>query len=162
MSSLYELTAQYRCLLDLAMNPETDPQLLYDTMEALTGEIEAKADAYGIIIKELEADRDKRLADIARQKKFVDSDDSNIKRLKANLFLTMQDIGVKKLTSEHFKFSIAKNGGKTPLEFLDEVPHEWAIPKWSPDNEKIREALDNGEELPFVKYGEKGSHLNIR
>ena len=44
MSTLYELGNEYEQLLMIAEDPDVDPQVLADTMEALEGEIEKKAD----------------------------------------------------------------------------------------------------------------------
>lgn len=53
--TLYDLTSDYLYLLDLMGDPDIDIEVINDTLEALDGEIEAKADGYAIIMKELEA-----------------------------------------------------------------------------------------------------------
>jgi hypothetical protein len=45
--TLYELTAEYMQLLEIAEDPDTDVQVLLDTMEGVSGEIEEKADGSG-------------------------------------------------------------------------------------------------------------------
>lgn len=160
--TLYNLTSQYIELMGIMDDPDISEDVILDTMACLTGEIEDKAESYAIVIKELESEAEKLKKEEERLYKIRKTIDGNIKRMKANLFFAMEQIGVKKLASKHFKFSIAKNGGKAPLEFFDEIPQDYQVAKWSPDTEKIRQALDDGKELPFVKYGEKGSHLNIR
>lgn len=45
MNTLYELTAEYQQLLDMARDPDVDEKALSDTMEAIGGEIEDKADS---------------------------------------------------------------------------------------------------------------------
>jgi hypothetical protein len=45
MSTIYELTEDYLRLLELAEDPDTDPEAFADTLEGLEGEIEIKAEA---------------------------------------------------------------------------------------------------------------------
>lgn len=47
---LHELTEQYEVLEDMMYDPEVDEQTVRDTMEAIWGEIEDKADGYAKII----------------------------------------------------------------------------------------------------------------
>lgn len=44
MATLYELTDEYKQLLDMLEDDTVDPELLKDTLEAVDGEIEVKAD----------------------------------------------------------------------------------------------------------------------
>lgn len=55
MNSLYSLTGEFLELLEMAGDPEVDGECLKDTMEAIGGEIEDKAENYAKIIKTLEA-----------------------------------------------------------------------------------------------------------
>ena len=55
MATIYELKEAYQQLLELAEDQYTDQTVLADTMEALEGEIEAKADGYAKVISELRA-----------------------------------------------------------------------------------------------------------
>lgn len=58
MSSIYELTGEYLELMDMLEDEEVDEQTIIDTLEALDGEIENKADNYAKIIRSLESDID--------------------------------------------------------------------------------------------------------
>ena len=44
MATLYELTDEYRQLLEMMEDDTVDPEILKDTLEAVDGEIEVKAD----------------------------------------------------------------------------------------------------------------------
>ena len=54
MATLYELTDEYKQLLDMLEDDTVDPEILKDTLEAVGGEIEVKADGCAKLIKELE------------------------------------------------------------------------------------------------------------
>ena len=47
MSSLYELTDEYKAVEEMLYDPEVDEQTVIDTLEAISGEIEDKADKIG-------------------------------------------------------------------------------------------------------------------
>lgn len=160
--TLYDLTGEYMELLTMMEDPDVDPEVLQDTLEAVGGEIEDKAEGYVCVAKELEAEADKFDKEIERLIKNRDSLRNNAKRVKATLLSAMDLIDKPKLTTEHFRVSIARNGGLQPMKITGDVPEEYLIYKPEPDNKKIREALDNGLALDFAHLEERGRHLNIR
>lgn len=160
--TLYDLTGKYMELLTMMEDPDVDPEVLQDTLEAVGGEIEDKAEGYVCVAKELEAEADKFDKEIERLIKNRDSLRNNAKRVKATLLSAMDLIDKPKLTTEHFRVSIARNGGLQPMKITGDVPEEYLIYKPEPDNKKIREALDNGLALDFAHLKERGRHLNIR
>lgn len=160
--TLYELTNEFKNLLAIAEDPEVDPDAISDTMEGLTGEIEDKAEGYAIIIKELNAEAEKFNAEADRLMKYAKHLTDNADRMKERLLTSMDAIGMPKITTEHFKVSIVKNGGKEPLRITGEVPDDYMIAKPEPDKNKIREAIENGITLDFAHLEERGRHLVIR
>ncbi|MDU7710311.1 MAG: siphovirus Gp157 family protein, partial [Clostridium sp.] len=56
MSSIYELTDQWKEVEGMLYDGETDEQIILDTLESIDGEIEQKADNYAKLIKNMEAD----------------------------------------------------------------------------------------------------------
>jgi hypothetical protein len=157
--TLFEITDEFMQLLDMMQDPELDPQTVADTMESVQGELEDKADAYVIVMKELEAQKAKWAEEKKRAEKVEATIGNNIKRLKESLMFSMQAIGKTKLETEHFKLGIQKNGGLQPMKITGEVPAEYC--KLEPDNEKIREALKTST-LEFAVLEERGVHLSVR
>ena len=157
--TLYELTQEYQELLAMMEDPEIDPQVIADTMEGLDGEIEIKAENYIRVIKELEAESNKLDTEIKRLTSRWDSCQINIRKLKDSLLTSMQETGKDRIQTEHFRISVAKNGGLKPIRVTGDVPPEFC--KLEPDNKKIREALNNGE-LQFAHFEERGVHLSVR
>ena len=54
--NLFEIKSEYLAVLDLAENPETDPQTVADTLEAINADFEEKCDNCAFIIKQLKVD----------------------------------------------------------------------------------------------------------
>lgn len=159
--TLYEITTDIQQLLEMAQDPEVDPQIISDTMEGLEAELETKAEGYIVVIKELEAQEEKYRAEISRLGKHLDTIGKNIDRMKNRLLEAMQAAGKDKLPTEHFKLSVAKNGGLAPLVYDRDVPSEYRKIVYQIDTQKIRDALKT-EKLDFAHLGERGVHLGIK
>ena len=145
MSTLYEITGDYLRLLEMLEEDENiDPQAFADTLAGIEGESEKYA------------------AEVGRMQKRMETLANNEKRLKQHLFDSMKATGKLKFKTDLFSFGIQKNGGLQPMEIFPDVaiPDEYC--RKEPDNNKIREALKNGAELPFAVLYERGDHLVIR
>ncbi len=162
--TLYQITDDFLRLLELAQDPEVDPDVIKDTLDGIQGELEDKADSYAVVIKELEAEEAKFQAEITRLTKTKKKITENIEKVKENLLAALIATENRKLTTEHFKFSVAKNGGKNPmwLDDIEKIPKEYILQKPEVDKEKIREALDSGKKLDFAHFEERGVHLSIK
>lgn len=163
MSTLYEITGDYMRLLEMfEEDEEIDEQTFKDTLESIEGEFEDKADNYAKIIRELNAESEKFKAEIKRMTARMNAISNNSERLKKHLFERMKTTKKLNFKTDLFSFGIQKNGGIQPMDILPdvEIPDEYC--KKEPDNAKIREALNNGAELPFAVLKERGEHLSIR
>lgn len=167
MSTLYELTENYRTLMVMMENDEIEEDVFNDTLEGVEGEFEIKADNYAKIMKEFEGQintlktEEKRLA--ARRKIL----ESSIDRMKSYLYNCMLATGKTKFKTDLFSFAIQKNGGKAPviLDIKDtsELPDELVRIKEEADLEAIRELLDKNEgKCKYAHYGERGESLRIK
>ena len=65
------------------------------------------------------------------------------------------------IKTEHFKLKICNNGGQLPMKVTGDVPNNFQKVILEPDNKKIREALEKGENLGFAHLEERGKHLRI-
>lgn len=54
--TLYELTSDYMELLTMLEDPDADEEVIADTLEGLAGDIEAKADGYARVMRQMDAD----------------------------------------------------------------------------------------------------------
>lgn len=162
MSSLYQLTEAYQELLSMALDPETDPEALADTMEAIDGEIEVKADGYAKVMKELKAIADARKAEAKRLLDGAKSVESNIDRMKAALMTAMKLTGKTKFKTELFGYGIQKNPPSLKIDMPDRVPEEFLIPQEPKiDSAAIKKELKEGAVYDWCHL-EQSESLRIR
>lgn len=160
--NIYELQETWKKIADMLYEEDVDEQCVLDTLESIEGDIEDKADSYAKIIKEFEALRDARKAEAKRLTESASVLDNRIKFLKGNLFNVMKETGKTKFNTELFSFNICKNGGKQALTIDGEVPEEFTKVIIENDTDKIRQALEDGENLPFAHLEPRGESLRIR
>lgn len=164
--NLYELTGQFLQLQQMLEDPETETDVIKDTMEAVEGEIEVKADNYAKMIKNLESDVIGITAEMERLRIWKNRKESSIKMLKENLQESMTAIGKKKIKTQLFSFNIQKNGGKAPvvLDVKDtsELPDELVRIKEEADLDAIRQLIEKEGSCKYAHLGERGESLRIK
>ena len=140
--TLYELTQEWQELLDMMEDPEINPQAVTDTLEAIGGEIEEKADGYAKVIASLKADaealkkEEDRLS--ARRKAIT----ANIDRMKTSLEDAMRLTGKTKFKTELFSFGIQKNAPAVFIKDETKVPEMfWVVPEPVLDKKAAAEYL---------------------
>lgn len=164
METLYQLSNEYHELLNLAMSSDPEDEKAFaDTLEGLTGVIESKMDDYAAVMTHLKGRTDLIQQEIDRLQAMKQSIENHEKRMKAHLLMVMRDtLHQTKIQTDLHTFSICKNGGKQPMEIDGEVPDNYKRVVYETDTEKIRTALENGEELPFAHLKERGEHLRVK
>ncbi|MBR6271378.1 MAG: siphovirus Gp157 family protein [Lachnospiraceae bacterium] len=162
MATIYELTEELQALLDMMADPETDPEVLADTIEAVQGEFADKADGYGRVRAELLGKAAALKAEEQRLAAYRKSIEGNIDKLEGALKAAMEQTGQKKIQTELFTFSIRNNPGKVVV--LDEraVPFEF----WKPadptlDKTAIKDYLKEHADCTWAKI-EAGTSLTIK
>lgn len=163
MATLYDLTSDYENLLQLAEDPDTDPQILKDTMEAIEGEIEEKADGYAMIMKELEAQELalKMETDRLTNRRLAIS--NNITCLKRGLEAAMRLTGKTKFKTTLFSYNIQRNPASVVVDVpWEQLPEDFLKYK-DPDIDKtkLKKALQDGAEIDGVRLVQTES-LRIR
>ena len=163
MSSLYEITGDYLRFMDMLEGDDPiSEQVFQDTLEALDGEFEDKADNYARIIRNLHGEAEKYAQEAKRMKAKADMLENNEARLKQHLYNSMKATGKLKFKTDLFNFLIKKNGGVQSMEMIEGQKIPKTYMKMVPDNTKIRQALEEGKKLKFAVLKERGDHLVIR
>lgn len=163
--TLYELTADYANLLELAEDPDIDEQAFLDTLEGIEGAIEDKADGYARVIRQLTADAEALKAESDRLYNRRKNIENNIDRMKKALQNAMVITGKTKFKTDLFSFGIRKN---VPAVVIDEqrlanIPAEFLIPQDPKiDKKAIKEAIKAGKNLDGIAHLEQSESLTIR
>ena len=101
-----------------------------------------------------------------RLQKLIKKDENTIQFLNEYLLRHLEVQEVKKLRTKRFNLTVANNGGKQPL-WIDskvnpqELPQRYRCVSYFPNKDAIRQALEEGEELDFAGFSERGKHLRI-
>ena len=158
MATLYELTEEYRQLLEMMEDDSVDPEVLKDTLEGVDGELEIKAENCAKVIAALGGKIDVIDREIERLKGKKDVLNNNIKRIKQRIEKAMIDTGKKKFKTDLFSFGIQKNPPAVVIDQEDQIPKEYwvaqepkldrtAIKQWLKENEADWAHLTQTESL---------------
>ena len=160
--NIYDLTSEYLDLLEMLEDPEVDEEIIRDTLEGLDGELEAKADGYAMILKNLEADAKAIKAEEDRLSARRKSIENRMAYLKANLQTMMELTGKTKIKTALFSFGIQKNPAKVVITDESRVAHDFWIPQPAKiDLKRIKTCLDEGFEFDWAHL-EQSESLRIR
>lgn len=166
MATLYELTGQYLQLLELAEDPDADPEALTDTLEALGGEIEEKADAYACVLAQMDGDEAALEHEHDRIAKRINTLRNNKDRIKEHLFNSMKATGKTKFKTLRFSFGIRKAGTRPVIiregVVPQDVPLQYRKVNVAFDKAYIRDMLKDGVELSWAELGEASEYLSIK
>lgn len=169
--TLYELTEEFLRLQQWLEEEDTEEdQALTDTLEMISKDFEDKADSYGCVVKNLEADiaeikaqEDILMDEVKRLKAKRAGIEKNTDRMKEALRKALELTGKKNLKTEKFTFGTrsassvvidAKNIFDIPDDYLRYKDPE-------PDKTAIKDFLKNNPDCEWAHMETKVS-LNLR
>jgi len=171
MRTLLEITDDVLALDNIIAEQGGDITDCEETIDAwlaeLKTDLKGKTDNYLALITEMEARAKARKEQADRMTMLVKRDTDAATYLRYKLRDALATLGIDRMDTPRFKVAVVKNGGKLPV-FVD---NEEAIPlalrrvipaSVVPDNDAIRKALEDGEEVPGARLGERGTRLSIK
>lgn len=159
--NLYELTAAYQTLQNQIEAGEDVESIL----DEINDELEAKADGYARVIRNMEGDIDAFKAEEKRLAEKRRSLESAVDKLKQDLFNSMKSTGKTKFKTELFNFAIQKNCGAVPIIVdvpVDDLPDDLVIITEKPDLKAIKKLIEETGDLTYAHFGERGESLRIK
>ena len=142
---LYELTEQYNALLALFNSEVIDEQTFTDTLNALQGDIENKADNIAKLIKSIEHQEDALRQEEVRMASRRKAYENHRQGLKGYLEAQMLNMGKEKIKISLFNFYISNN---TPALKLSKETEDY------PEKYKrIEVSLDKRMMMDDIKAG---------
>lgn len=129
MSSLYELTNEYKNVYEQMDDPEVDEESFFGMLGLINEDIHEKAENYAKVIENAEGDVEIYKKEIDRLTEKKRTAENNIKRMKAALQYAMEVTGEKKFSTSLFSFNIQKNPASCELdtEDLNMIPEKYHI-----------------------------------
>jgi hypothetical protein len=158
-------------LIDSLGGDVSDPAVdaaITSWQESLANDQGRKLDGYCNLIKKLDAMAAIASAEAAEYSKRAASCTNRVKWLKSRMMNHMLRTGTTTLeTATGRKIAIQGNGGKPPVDIVEDVDlttidQRFVRTKSEIDKEAIREAIANGESVPFARIGQLGTQLRIR
>jgi len=173
-TTLFQISDDLRALADLVNDYEgdIDDPLMASAFDAWFAELEAaqatKLDSYVGLIRQWEMEGAAAKEESERWAMKASVRANRVQRLKARLMDYMTLTGQPKLTTaEGRTIAVQKNGGVLPI-----IPAGWetsvdldTYPQFSKrvlDPKAVRDALADGQAVPFAALGERGSHVRIK
>lgn len=162
--TLYGLTDEYLSLLDLANDPEADPESFDAALQAIAGELTEKAVSVASVAKNLEGFADQIDGATKAMQARAKTVRGNAARVRDYLLRNMQAAKIEKVESPYFSVAIRANPPAVIIEEDADIPPDLCrvIPaRTEPDKSKIKAALKAGEAIDGCRL-EKSERLEIK
>jgi hypothetical protein len=165
MTQLYLLAHEYRLAADRLADLDLDDQTVAHTLESLSGDLEVKATATAMVVRNMLS-----LADQIRQAEEAMAHrrralEARAKRVNAYLLENMQLAGIQRIESPHFAMSIKANPPSVEVFDAAQIPAAFMrAPEPPPpvvDKIAIKDALQAGRDIPGARLV-RGVRLEIR
>ena len=145
------------------MTPETEAAL--ESFFAEIGEArDRKLDGYCALIRTWILRAAARREETERLAMLVQSEENKAKILKERLKMFLEMTGTKRIDTARYRITLCGNGGKLPLDYPEDptqLPETFQRIEIKADTETIRNALENGEDVPGCRLLPRGSHVRI-
>jgi hypothetical protein len=156
MASLYELSNEYQLAQIKLIESDYDQQTIADTLEGLSGDLEAKSINVAMFIRNLEVTAEaikQAEKEMAERRKAIEN---KAEAMKLYLKQNMQRCGITKIESPYFALTLRKNPPSVVIDDAGAIPNEFYVfpdpPAPYPDKKAISEQLKSGNVV-------NGAHL---
>jgi hypothetical protein len=168
LPSLYRLAEQHRELETLGADEELDEttlQAIRDTLDGLSGDIEAKAASVAAVYLNMQAYSKAALEASKALKERAARIDRRADALRQYMHAAMEAAGLTKVECPEFTVSIRKNPPAVQIAAEADLGDEWLVflepPPPIPDKRKILQALKDGATIPGCSLTQ-GTRLEIK
>lgn len=165
MTALYVLAHDFRAVADKLADLEMDEQTIADTLDGMSGDLEAKATNTAMVIRNLEASAyaiQEAEKQMATRRKAIEN---RAARVKDYLLANMMVAGIQKIECPHFKLAVRENPAAVEVYEPGLIPSQFMRQPEPPppavDKAAIKEALKAGQDVPGCKLT-KGVRLEIK
>ena len=164
-TALYKLADDFVVAAQQMADLDLPDNVISDTLEGLSGEIEVKATNVAMFVRNLESSAEAIKSaeyEMALRRKSIEN---RAKHIRAYLQDQLIRTGITKIDSPYFKLSIRENPPAVVIDIEGLIPSEFMrqpeTPPPVPDKKAISEALKAGTDIPGVHL-ERGKRLEIK
>ena len=166
-TTLYSLTEEYCRLMEMAEDPDIEEDVFKDTLDALRGDLEHKAESYACVIANLkvklgaiEGEMEAIKKEHDRLKAFHDSIEGNIERMKTSLIGSMRATNNQKLKTNRFTLWIQQTTPAVIIDDKEAISSKYMVPQDPKvDKTAIGKDLKAGVKIPWAHLE---SHDSLR
>ena len=149
---LYEIANDYLALMQAIENDEIPEEAIANTLEAIKGEIEVKADNIACLLKNIDADIAAFKAEEARLAERRKAKEKAYDRLKDYLSAMLQRVNIGKVETARNNITFRKSEAVEVDEgfvkwAMEECPYWLTYPEPKPNKTEIKKALKSGETI---------------
>lgn len=157
-ASLFDLVGEYRAAAEKLADLELDEQTIADTLEGLSGEVEAKAQSVAYVALNFEAAAEAIKAHAAKQLLRAKAIQNRADGLRRYIAESMTATGIEKIEGAGVKLSFRASKAVV-IDGADLIPQEYMrtpeAPPPAPDKTAIAAAIKAGKVVP-------GAHIESR
>lgn len=165
MTSLYELTTEYRTAAEVLSNLDVPEDVVRDTLDSMTGELEVKCQNVAMVLRNMEATAEAikaAEAEMAQRRKALEN---RAAFLKSRIHGAMQTMGMKQIACPYFRITVRDNPAAVEVYEPALIPAAYMRqpepPPPAPDKKAIAEVLKKGEDVPGCRLTH-GTRLEIK
>lgn len=163
--SLYVLTGEYLAIANKLSDSDLPPEVIADTLESLSGELEEKCTNVALFVRNLESSAEQiKLAEkqMAERRKAIEN---KAERIREYLKVNMQRSGISKIECPYFALTLKKNPPSVVIDDVGAIPELFMVtpepPPPSPNKKLIGEQLKMGALIPGCHL-EQAERLDIK
>lgn len=124
MANIFELSNQYREVLEIIQDSEDD-KALKDTLDSINDALEDKADGYYAVVKTLESENEAIDREVKRLQERKKKNNNGIERLKTTLLEAMTYTGKTKFKTKLHNYSIRNNAPSLDIKDETKIPKDF-------------------------------------
>lgn len=165
LPTLYEIAAEYRAAAEQLADLDLPPEVVADTLEGMSGDLQTKAQNVAMFIQSLEStaagikEAEARMAD--RRKAIENRAD----RVRDYLLMNLQTCGISKIECPWFKIAVRQNPASVVIDDAGAIPSDLYVypdpPAPYPDKMAIKSAIESGQDVPGARLN-RGVRLEIK
>lgn len=164
MTALYLLTAEYKDAAERLQDADLPEEVIRDTLEAMTGEIEAKAQNVAFVIRNMEASAKAIREAAAGMLDRAKAEEKRADSIKRYLLENMMATGISKIECPYFKLSVRDNPQSVVIDDAEAIPDDYLreVPaSYTLDKVMMKSAMQDGFVIPGAHL-ERGKRLEIK